>query len=108
MFRPIDNQVTLAADMMRNNAAIVRQGETAQAYQAVQAKATAEREKQSITKLSENGKAQIQNDNEGGQGQQYESVRFAKPKPKKTALADSEDNFVFADPNGEPTIDISI
>ncbi|MDR0819082.1 MAG: hypothetical protein LBN43_05890 [Oscillospiraceae bacterium] len=108
MFRPIDSQVTLAADMMRNNAAIMRQGDTTQAYYAVHAKATAEHDQQSVAQLSENAKAKLDSDTDGGQAQQYQGIRLKNQQKKKDLKDNSDELFVLPDPNGGPLIDISI
>jgi hypothetical protein len=92
---------------MRNTAAVVRQGDTNQAYQVVQAKATAEREQQSVSTLQSKDKAQVRHDAEGGQGQQYEETPTGKRRLKGNRLV-REEFLVPPDPNGEPLIDIYI
>jgi hypothetical protein len=107
VFRPIDNQITLAADTMRNTAAVARQGETAQSFNAIQSKAQAEHDAQSVVKTDKS--AQLQTNRDGGEGgaQQYESSERERKSKENAAILNSDFLIAF-DPNGQSSIDIEI
>jgi len=92
---------------MRDTAAVSRQLDTTQAYQAVQAKAAADHQQKSVGKTAETNKAQINSDNEGGQAQQYQNMRRIK-KSEKTPDVDLNIDVALPDPYGASIIDVSV